>query len=585
MNQKESKTEKKRKCRRISIRWQILLPVTIIFITGCISIGYSAINSYNEELKETAIKSAESACNMAVSAINADEMVSLKPGDETSSVYMDEVAKLTQIAENCGIKYLYTIYEENHQLYCLLDIDASDNKYMIGDIYDADTYETLSPVFEGGTIKSKDIDNTEDGEHLLTVYKPLYNAKNEIVAIIGCDYDATHVLESRYNIIGYLVVILAATLVFDIVLINLIVGRTMKNINRVESTLYDLVHKDGDLTQTLDIRTGDECELIAKNINELLSYIREVVSNIASNSVVLGLSTEEVEKNVHLAEDKITDVTSVLEQLSAAMQESSASLNQVNESIEYITQAIDDIYVNINKGAESSDAVMKEATDIYEMTKENRVGVMQRVKAMAASLEEKIEKSKAVKKVNALTEDIIEITDQTTLLSLNASIEAARAGDAGKGFAVVADEIGKLANSSANAAVEIKKVNDEVLYSVSELADEAKAMLEFVESVTISGYDTLLDTSKGYESNIGTLNKMLLDFSSQCERLKANIADINEMANAVNIAVEESAKGISSIAESAVELTTGIMDISEKANDNKNISLSLTDEVNKFTYE
>ena len=68
---------------------------------------------------------------------------------------------------------------------------------------------------------------------------------------MGCDYDATHVLESRYSIIYYLIGVLAATLLFDILLINFIVGITIKNINKVEQTLFDLVNKDGDLTQQL----------------------------------------------------------------------------------------------------------------------------------------------------------------------------------------------------------------------------------------------------------------------------------------------------------------------------------------------
>lgn len=579
------KKTKARKCRRISIRWQILIPVIIVFITGCVSIGYSAINNYNEELKESAIRQAESACNMAISKVDIDALMTLNPGDEETDTYVSNIEALTEIAKNCDIKYLYIIREEKGQLYCMFDIDTSENKYMIGDAYDGDEYSVLEPVLKGETVKSKDIDNTEDGEHLLTVYKPIYDKDGEIVAVMGCDYDATHVLNSRYSITSYLVGVLAVTLLIDVLIINFIVSKTVKNVRKVEETLFDLVNKDGDLTQQLDIKTGDECELIADNINNLLSYIKDVVVNIAHNSFVLGISSEEVEKNVHTAEEKITDITSVLEQLSAAMEESSASLQQVNQSIYDITASVDSIYQNVNDGADSSGGIMKEATDIYYNAKKERESVLERARQMALLLEEKIEKSKAVEKVNALTEDIIEITDQTTLLSLNASIEAARAGEAGRGFAVVADEIGKLANSSTVAAVEIKKVNEEVLGAVSELAKEAKAMLEFIEHVTVHGYDTLLDTSKNYEGNMKNLNNMLVDFSKQCEELKSNISSVNEMATAVNIAVEESAQGIAQIAENAVELTHGVSDISGKADENKTISASLSNEVKKFTYE
>ena len=87
----------------------------------------------------------------------------------------------------------------------------------------------------------------------------------------------------------------------------------------------------------------------------------------------------------------------------------------------------------------------------------------------AVTVNEKIERSKAVEEISELTTEIINITDQTNLLALNASIEAARAGEAGRGFAVVADEIGKLASNSAVAAGEIRRVSAEVISAVNEL--------------------------------------------------------------------------------------------------------------------
>ena len=78
-------------------------------------------------------------------------------------------------------------------------------------------------------------------------------------------------------------------------------------------------------------------------------------------------------------------------------------------------------------------------------------------------LQTTIQESKKVEKVSELTNDILNIADQTNLLALNASIEAARAGEAGRGFAVVASEIGKLSESSRDAAVNIQSINSTVI--------------------------------------------------------------------------------------------------------------------------
>ena len=128
---------------------------------------------------------------------------------------------------------------------------------------------------------------------------------------------------------------------------------------------------------------------------------------------------------------------------------------------------------------------------------------------MAVSVNEKIEKSKAVEEISVLTDNIIGITEQTNLLSLNASIEAARAGEAGRGFAVVADEIGKLAANSAETAGKIQKVSVKVIEAVNELTQKAETMLHFMDETAMEGYEKLLETSQNYRNDIADLNRRM----------------------------------------------------------------------------
>lgn len=204
---------------------------------------------------------------------------------------------------------------------------------------------------------------------------------------------------------------------------------------------------------------------------------------------------------------------------------------------------------------------------------------------MAAVVNEKIAKSKAVEKISELTENIINITDQTNLLALNASIEAARAGEAGRGFAVVADEIGKLASNSAEAATEIRKVSEDVIAAVNELAKEAEQMLIFMNETAMAGYEKLLETSGSYQSDVNSLNQMMQEFSSESGLLKANMDSIRAAVEAVNIAVEESAKGVTNVTKMSVNLTASVGDIGNEANTNIDIANCLDTEVNKFKLE
>ena len=97
-------------------------------------------------------------------------------------------------------------------------------------------------------------------------------------------------------------------------------------------------------------------------------------------------------------------------------------------------------------------------------------------------------------------------------MAVNASIEAARAGDAGKGFSVVAEEIVKLANTTETTAVQIQSLSASVIKAVNELTEEAKNMLEFVNNISINGFDDLVKNSNIYYNDSQQLTDILVYF-------------------------------------------------------------------------
>lgn len=356
----------------------------------------------------------------------------------------------------------------------------------------------------------------------------------------------------------------------------------MNSIKKVNYKLYDLVNNEGDLTQKLDVKSGDELELIANNVNEMLEYIRGIMIKIADNSQKLEGSSQDVANRLQGATDSVTGVSATMEEMSAAMQETQASITTVAEAVNDAFISIKNIAEQSVNGRDESDEIKEKAAEIYD----NAIAEQKKAKDMAnevtATMNEKIEKSKAAQQISALTDEILNIASQTNLLALNASIEAARAGEAGRGFAVVADQIGKLATDSADSAAQIQKVSKDVMTAVTELASEAEKMLDFMENYSGKGYEKLLDTSMSYQSDVDNMSRMMRDFESQSVSLRENMDRINEAIAAVNIAVEESAKGVVNVAEESVELTGVISDVDAQATSNMNISKALNNEVNKF---
>lgn len=571
------------KSRRLGIGMKILIPVMVLILADIIYISISLYSETQESMIQMAADQALMAADVAASDVYGNSIRTLKPGDEETTGYQLAVEALRENMDVCGVKYLYTLYTDGTNVFYGVDADDSEDRCLIGDEFDYD-YEDLKSVFNGEAFVQDYIDITEDGA-LITAYVPIYDNEGKVVSVLGSDYDAT-VIQDRMERMKMSVVKKAAgSVVIAILILFLIIKNIMKGVKVVNSKIYDLVHNEGDLTQQLDVRSGDELELMANNVNALLAYIREIMLNINRCSNALGDASKEMAQQTMDASESITDVSATMEEMSAAMQETAASINQVNEAIANIYGRINGISGKAVDGNAVTKEIQERARDIYAQATSEMKDAKVQAAAMAESVSDKIEQSKTVSEINVLTENILAITEETNLLALNASIEAARAGEAGRGFAVVAGEIGKLATNSAEAATQIQAVSTQVVTAVEGLAQEAQNMIQFMEEKVMAGYSKLLETSDDYQQNAGDIHSLMEDFAVESEQLEQAMDAIKEAISAVDVAVEESTKGIVSTSETAAMLTNNVSDIDQKASGNKDIAETLMSEVSKFKLE
>lgn len=567
--------------RRLTIRAKIMIPSIIIVVLVCGLMGYNSYTRFEKSMVRMGVEEADMAATIVADSLDAKLVYKVTVGSEGTQVYQNLQGDLRKKQKACGIAFLYTLYTDGKKVY--YGVDSDEDAAKVGDEF-ADSYAELEPVFGGKEYIQDYIDHTEDGD-LITVYKPIEDNAGKVVAILGCDYDASSITAELQKAVVQTLQIGGICLILAILILTIIVSRITKGLMQVNAKIYDLVHNEGDLTQKLDVRSGDELELIAGNVNELLAYIRKIMIGISSGSMRLMSSSRKMVDHLSSADESITDVSATMQEMSAAMEETTSSLNQITEAIDEIYSSVERIAGSADAGKVSSQEMESRASGANDAAAEGEKKANIETEKMAASLNEKIAKSKSVEQIEILTSNIIEITEQTNLLALNASIEAARAGEAGRGFAVVADEIGKLAGNSADAAAKIRQVSAEVIQAVDELAEGSQQMIEFVRNSTEEGFGGLVATSENYATDANAMRAMMEQFAQTAEELRSTMDGIRESISAVNIAVEESAKGIAGVSESSVQLTGNVNDIQSEASDNNGIAEDLATEVGKFKLE
>lgn len=568
------------KTRKLSIRTKVLVPtaVMVAFICCCLALLFKS--RIEADVATTGAEMAVYIAKLAENRINGNMVIGLTAGSEDSAAYMVVTNAMQSTMKDTPIKSMYTLYADGGKVYYGADIDANGRKAAGTEYYEP--YSKLQPVFEEGkTLKNDSITSTADGP-VISAYVPVLDQAGEVTGVIGCNYEATTVAAAVRETMITIAIIGVAFFLAAVILFSLIIRKIIKSLWNVDDRIYDIVNSNGDLTQTIQVRTGDEIECIAGHVNELLAYMRQIMTNISDSSKKLSGSSENVVSHLKDTQANVSEVSSTMEEMTATMEETTASLSRINESVNEVYEFIEEINGRTRDGGALSDEIKESAQKIQSAAIKEQQSAKQRTQEISKSVYEKISQSKAVGKIGELTANIINITDQTNLLALNASIEAARAGDAGKGFAVVADEIGKLAMDSASAAEQIQDVSTVVIKAVDALASEASRMVEFMESTALKGYSDLVKTSEEYNEEAGKINDMMLVFSEQAQQLQSNMDNIRQVMEAMGSSMEESASGFSRISEMSSNINNNVNDIEGQADTNMDIANQLDIEVNKF---
>lgn len=390
-------------------------------------------------------------------------------------------------------------------------------------------------------------------------------------------------IDKLSSITAVMSVIYLLVSVFMIFVVNQSVAKPAKSASgHLHRIITKIENNEGDLTERIEVKTQDEVGQLVQGVNNFIGELQEVMQKIRRESLNMNDLVNNITDGINSSNESAGSVSAAMEELSASMEEVAATISQITVGAQEISDAAKSMSLKAENGAGLISEIKVRAEDVKALASDSKETTNRMLQDIRQLLEQAIENSRSVEKINGLTGEILSISSQTNLLALNASIEAARAGEAGKGFAVVADEIRVLADNSRSTANNIQDISVLVTQAVEELSDHANEMLKFIDSTVLSDYDKFVDMANQYHSDADNMDDILHEFYDRSQALADTMSKMTEGIDGINVAVDESAQGVTVAAQSTSELVEALVSIKSQSDANKEISEQLQDTVKRF---
>lgn len=571
----------KHKVRKLSVRVKIVLISLVTTILVCGLIGKFMLNGYNIIVNELGVEMSDVASRAAVNRLSGDLVEEIHAEGTGVEGYEALLSEMQASMSDYKIETLYTLYKSGGSWCYGIYPRQAGLSASFGETCQEIDASVLDRVLSGEAYHQNGSEQGAIHDGFGSIL-PIYNSNGTAVGILVSVYDASLLDTKKDTAAANVNVITAFGIIVTMLIMFFAVSNVVKHLKQVNTKLYDIVHNKGDLTQKMEINSGDELELIAGNVNELLDYIRSIMIHIAEYSQSLNEASSYVSEELGEAKTEVGNVSATMRELETAVEEVAASVGKVDGLVARGYELIRDIASRSEQGRESSGAIKQRAGKIHQEAVEEQKRAVDQADHMANSVNEKIRKSKEVEMIQTLTDNILSIASQTNLLALNASIEAARAGDSGRGFAVVADEIGKLATDSAQVAARIQTVSQEVIDAVNSLTTEAEHLVAFMTETAMEGYRKLFETSENYQNDVGNIDSMLKEFAASSIELERQVMGIKESMEDITGIIRGSEQDVSRASSDTANITARVGSISGQCDHNMQIAESLKEEVAKF---
>ena len=417
-------------------------------------------------------------------------------------------------------------------------------------------------------------------------YLPVYQPDGgEPIGMVFSGMPRTEVLAFIYRSLAIVVVLVLAILAVSVLLIRRYNYAMTHALRKAINAVHDVAggRLDTPIAETILVR-DDEIGVLGNSIAELRDVLKQLVDHMGETTQSLRAEAnrlEEVSAETQQGVDVMRQASAVISEGAAQQAKDTES---ASESIEVmgglITQTNGEAQ-QLGKQADEMRGASGEAGTAIDALK----GVSDRVSEVVQDVEQMMtQTNESAGQIREASDLISGIADQTSLLSLNASIEAARAGAAGRGFAVVAEEIRKLADHSHEASRRIRETIENLLSDFAGVVRSMQQMREVIDQQN-SHIRSTETTVKDVVDGLGRTAQGIGTILGEMERLEAARGDVDGVIASLAAVAKENARGIEGSQETVRQVADGFATVTEAAGKLRAAASALADDLAAFRKE
>ena len=421
----------------------------------------------------------------------------------------------------------------------------------------------------------------ESGVKSVAMYKVI-SERNWAVVVSDSKDEIFAKADASRNAFGLICICVYAVIP---ILCYLAVSLCVKPLKVVEKAVVRLQKLELEAPEELKkyIGAGSEAGQIATAMDSLYETFRKIVSTLRECTATLNDSTDKMNHASHMLIEGMGDNSATTEELAASITTTNSAIEQVVNEILTISELVEKVEEKVKAGDRKSENLLETAQSMREMADTTLTGTGERIEKNRKHVEDAMVNLKSLTRINDMAKQILDIANQTNLLSLNASIEAARAGENGRGFAVVAQEIGNLASNSSATAKEIQDICKDINESIQNVQGCVDDIMGFMEGDVSEKFKEFANIANEYSTSVVEIRDAIGEIEDTSNGVVNSVMSIREKMDVIHTASSENEIGVGEIVNKIEQTNQTAEELESVGKANQENAQAISTIVEKFS--